>query len=92
MNIEEKITSMFLEIYNNPVNHKKVRENFPSECLPQLCDAIATIGELAKNRHIHSELKVAHGLCTVSFTYFEEVSESYPLERRVRAEFYGGDV
>ena len=90
MDIEKSITEMFLEVYNFPVNHNRVKKHYPSECLSEICEALASIEELAENRHIQTELKVKRGLCTVEFVYFENVSDSYPFERRVREKFDKG--
>ena len=77
MDIQKSITEMFLEVYNFPVNHNSVKKHYPSECLPEICNAIASINDLAENRHIQSEIKVERGLCSVEFVYFENVSYQF---------------
>ena len=93
MNVEKKVTEMFLEMHNNPVDHKNVREVFPSECFPQICMTVSKLTELVNNRHIHCELKLRDGTCSVSFVYFASPScdEQTPFEKKVRAKFNGDE-
>ena len=88
-NPSDKISEMFLKVYNNPINHNNCSETFPCECFGEVCIALSEIKEIVSDRHIDVEVKMVRGLCRVKFVYFSDESRDkmLPFEEEVREKF-----
>lgn len=82
------ISEMYREVANNcGITHQSLRKTFPRECFTEVCNAIFELSELNTNPHINCEVNLHRRVCSVKFTYFKDVGEATPFEKKVKNEF-----